>query len=206
MLWPSPYCFLMLAEEMRGEITQDACMCEAQILFQKKVQSTIQELSRKHILLHERLWRITFLKLWILCERKCFVPLEMLDICLAWVAGCYSRFVLLILLLMSIHDILIYSLSFQDFKYNFQLYFLDSLSTWWTFRQSNPDWGRAAVLRTAVKTCSRLAMNPIIFNLQKSSVTLTKCLKMLYIINIYFAFTMLSGSTSVKYVITGVNV
>ncbi|XP_029973369.1 matrilin-3-like [Salarias fasciatus] len=38
------------SQEMRGEITQDACMCEAQILFQKKVQSTIQELSRKHIL------------------------------------------------------------------------------------------------------------------------------------------------------------
>uniref|UniRef100_A0A3P8RBK4 Matrilin 3b n=1 Tax=Astatotilapia calliptera TaxID=8154 RepID=A0A3P8RBK4_ASTCA len=32
------------------EITEDACMCEAQIVFQKKVQSTIQELSRKHIL------------------------------------------------------------------------------------------------------------------------------------------------------------
>lgn len=42
--------FLILPEEMRGEITQDACMCEAQIVFQKKVQSTIQELSRKHIL------------------------------------------------------------------------------------------------------------------------------------------------------------
>lgn len=35
---------------MRSEITEDACMCEAQIVFQKKVQSTIQELSRKHIL------------------------------------------------------------------------------------------------------------------------------------------------------------
>lgn len=42
--------FLILSEEMRSEITQDACMCEAQIVFQKKVQSTIQELSRKHIL------------------------------------------------------------------------------------------------------------------------------------------------------------
>uniref|UniRef100_A0A3B3ZRB8 VWFA domain-containing protein n=1 Tax=Periophthalmus magnuspinnatus TaxID=409849 RepID=A0A3B3ZRB8_9GOBI len=38
-------------EEMRSEITQDACMCEAQIVFQKKVQSTIQELTRKNILL-----------------------------------------------------------------------------------------------------------------------------------------------------------
>uniref|UniRef100_A0A8P4GQA0 Matrilin 3b n=1 Tax=Dicentrarchus labrax TaxID=13489 RepID=A0A8P4GQA0_DICLA len=38
------------SQEMRSEITQDACMCEAQIVFQKKVQSTIQELSRKHIL------------------------------------------------------------------------------------------------------------------------------------------------------------
>ncbi|KAM9842989.1 uncharacterized protein ACBR49_014376 [Aulostomus maculatus] len=38
------------SQEMRGEITQDACMCEAQILFQKKVQSTIQDLSRRHIL------------------------------------------------------------------------------------------------------------------------------------------------------------
>ncbi|XP_039642651.1 matrilin-3b isoform X3 [Perca fluviatilis] len=35
------------SQEMRGETTQDACMCEAQIVFQKKVQSTIQELSRK---------------------------------------------------------------------------------------------------------------------------------------------------------------
>lgn len=42
---------LILSEELRSEITQDACMCEAQIVFQKKVQSTIQELSRKHILL-----------------------------------------------------------------------------------------------------------------------------------------------------------
>ncbi|XP_054653725.1 matrilin-3-like isoform X2 [Dunckerocampus dactyliophorus] len=36
-----------LCEEMRSEITQDACKCEAQILFQKKVQSTIQDLSRR---------------------------------------------------------------------------------------------------------------------------------------------------------------
>ncbi|XP_006799455.1 matrilin-3-like isoform X1 [Neolamprologus brichardi] len=35
------------SQEMRSEITEDACMCEAQIVFQKKVQSTIQELSRK---------------------------------------------------------------------------------------------------------------------------------------------------------------
>ncbi|XP_028251837.1 matrilin-3-like [Parambassis ranga] len=35
------------SQEMRSEITQDACMCEAQIVFQKKVQSTIQELNRK---------------------------------------------------------------------------------------------------------------------------------------------------------------
>ncbi|XP_076605426.1 uncharacterized protein LOC143332062 isoform X6 [Chaetodon auriga] len=35
------------SQEMRSEIIQDACMCEAQIVFQKKVQSTIQELSRK---------------------------------------------------------------------------------------------------------------------------------------------------------------
>ncbi|XP_055087245.1 matrilin-3-like [Periophthalmus magnuspinnatus] len=39
------------SQEMRSEITQDACMCEAQIVFQKKVQSTIQELTRKNILL-----------------------------------------------------------------------------------------------------------------------------------------------------------
>ncbi|KAM4542790.1 uncharacterized protein PAE49_019290 [Odontesthes bonariensis] len=38
------------SQELRSEITEDACMCEAQIVFQKKVQSTIQELSRKHIL------------------------------------------------------------------------------------------------------------------------------------------------------------
>ncbi|XP_041668862.1 matrilin-3-like [Cheilinus undulatus] len=35
------------SQEMRSEITEDACMCEAQILFQKKVHTTIQELSRK---------------------------------------------------------------------------------------------------------------------------------------------------------------
>lgn len=45
-----PRIFLILSEELRSEITEDACMCEAQIVFQKKVQSTIQELSRKHIL------------------------------------------------------------------------------------------------------------------------------------------------------------
>uniref|UniRef100_A0A3Q4MMV1 Matrilin 3b n=1 Tax=Neolamprologus brichardi TaxID=32507 RepID=A0A3Q4MMV1_NEOBR len=33
-----------LCEEMRSEITEDACMCEAQIVFQKKVQSTIQDM------------------------------------------------------------------------------------------------------------------------------------------------------------------
>ncbi|XP_056282708.1 matrilin-3-like [Pseudoliparis swirei] len=38
------------SQEMRSEITEDACMCEAQIVFQKKVHSAIQELSRKHIL------------------------------------------------------------------------------------------------------------------------------------------------------------
>uniref|UniRef100_A0A665V4F9 Matrilin 3b n=1 Tax=Echeneis naucrates TaxID=173247 RepID=A0A665V4F9_ECHNA len=32
-----------LCEEMRSEITEDACMCEAQILFQKKVQTSIQD-------------------------------------------------------------------------------------------------------------------------------------------------------------------
>lgn len=41
---------LFLSEEMRSEITQDACMCEAQVAFQKKVQSTIQDLTRKNIL------------------------------------------------------------------------------------------------------------------------------------------------------------
>ena len=35
---------------MRGEITEDACMCEAQVAFQKKVQSTFQDLNKKHIL------------------------------------------------------------------------------------------------------------------------------------------------------------
>ncbi|XP_056152321.1 matrilin-3-like [Lampris incognitus] len=35
------------SKEMRSEISEDACMCEAQIVFQKKVQSTIQELTRK---------------------------------------------------------------------------------------------------------------------------------------------------------------
>lgn len=44
------YICLIVSEELRSEITQDACMCEAQIMFQKKVHLTIQELSRKHIL------------------------------------------------------------------------------------------------------------------------------------------------------------
>ncbi|XP_014848241.1 PREDICTED: matrilin-3-like isoform X9 [Poecilia mexicana] len=35
------------SQEMRSEISEDACMCEAQIVFQKKVQSAIQELTRK---------------------------------------------------------------------------------------------------------------------------------------------------------------
>lgn len=39
-----------LSEELRSEITQDACMCEAQIMFQEKVQSALRELNRKHIL------------------------------------------------------------------------------------------------------------------------------------------------------------
>ncbi|MEQ2225640.1 hypothetical protein ILYODFUR_019570 [Ilyodon furcidens] len=38
------------SQELRSEITEDACMCEAQLVFQKKVQSAIQELTRKHIL------------------------------------------------------------------------------------------------------------------------------------------------------------
>uniref|UniRef100_A0A8C5B1H2 Matrilin-3 n=1 Tax=Gadus morhua TaxID=8049 RepID=A0A8C5B1H2_GADMO len=35
------------SQEMRGEITEDACMCEAQVAFQKKVQSTFQDLNKK---------------------------------------------------------------------------------------------------------------------------------------------------------------
>ncbi|XP_061599177.1 matrilin-3-like isoform X2 [Cololabis saira] len=35
------------SQEMRSEITEDACMCEAQLVFQRTVQSAIQELSRK---------------------------------------------------------------------------------------------------------------------------------------------------------------
>uniref|UniRef100_A0A3B5LUP8 Matrilin 3b n=1 Tax=Xiphophorus couchianus TaxID=32473 RepID=A0A3B5LUP8_9TELE len=38
------------SQEMRSEISEDACMCEAQIVFQKKVQSAIQELTWKNIL------------------------------------------------------------------------------------------------------------------------------------------------------------
>ncbi|KAM9777546.1 matrilin-3-like [Neosynchiropus ocellatus] len=38
------------SQEMRSEISEDACMCEAQITFQKKVQSTLQDLNQKHIL------------------------------------------------------------------------------------------------------------------------------------------------------------
>lgn len=44
--------FVILSEELRSKITQDACKCEAQIMFQEKVQSAFQELNRKHILYH----------------------------------------------------------------------------------------------------------------------------------------------------------
>ncbi|XP_037097943.1 matrilin-3-like isoform X3 [Syngnathus acus] len=46
------------SQEMRSEITQDACKCEAQILFQKKVQTTIQDLSRRLDDLSERMNQI----------------------------------------------------------------------------------------------------------------------------------------------------
>lgn len=42
--------FLILSEELRSAITQDACMCDAQIMFQKKVQAAIRELNKRHIL------------------------------------------------------------------------------------------------------------------------------------------------------------
>ncbi|XP_053700592.1 matrilin-3-like [Synchiropus splendidus] len=35
------------SQEMRSEVSEDACMCEAQIIFQKKVQSTLQDLNEK---------------------------------------------------------------------------------------------------------------------------------------------------------------
>ncbi|XP_042243696.1 matrilin-3-like isoform X13 [Thunnus maccoyii] len=35
------------SQEVSRKVTQDACMCEAQILFQKNVQSALQELTRK---------------------------------------------------------------------------------------------------------------------------------------------------------------
>ncbi|KAM6980657.1 matrilin-3-like [Aplochiton taeniatus] len=38
------------SQELRGKTLEDQCMCEAQIAFQKKIQSTIQELTKKHIL------------------------------------------------------------------------------------------------------------------------------------------------------------
>lgn len=49
-----------LSEELRSEITQDACMCEAQIMFQEKVQSAFWELNRKHILftLESRIYKL----------------------------------------------------------------------------------------------------------------------------------------------------
>ncbi|XP_049595695.1 matrilin-3-like isoform X3 [Syngnathus scovelli] len=46
------------SQEMRSEITQDACKCEAQILFQKKVQTTIQDLTRRLDDLSERMNQI----------------------------------------------------------------------------------------------------------------------------------------------------
>ncbi|KAL2099194.1 hypothetical protein ACEWY4_005674 [Coilia grayii] len=38
------------SQEARAEVTEDPCMCEAQIAFQKKVQMTIQDLTNKYIL------------------------------------------------------------------------------------------------------------------------------------------------------------
>ncbi|KAB5582179.1 hypothetical protein PHYPO_G00184190 [Pangasianodon hypophthalmus] len=40
------------AKEARGDLTEDACMCEAQIAFQKKVHHSIKEINGKHILSH----------------------------------------------------------------------------------------------------------------------------------------------------------
>ncbi|XP_076156136.1 matrilin-3b [Alosa pseudoharengus] len=39
------------SQEVQGTVTEDPCMCEAQIAFQRKVQATIQDLTSRHILL-----------------------------------------------------------------------------------------------------------------------------------------------------------
>ncbi|KAG5266080.1 hypothetical protein AALO_G00249560 [Alosa alosa] len=38
------------SQEVQGTVTEDPCMCEAQIAFQRKVQATIQDLTSRHIL------------------------------------------------------------------------------------------------------------------------------------------------------------
>lgn len=38
--------------EARSDLVEDACMCEAQIVFQKKVHHSIKEINGKHILSH----------------------------------------------------------------------------------------------------------------------------------------------------------
>lgn len=62
MLTDSVCVCVVLSEELRSVTTQDACMCEAQIMFQEKVQSAFQELNRKHIL-----WK-TYINVVLLCS------------------------------------------------------------------------------------------------------------------------------------------
>jgi len=39
-----------LSEEARGDLTENACMCEAQMAFQRNVHTSIQTLTSRHIL------------------------------------------------------------------------------------------------------------------------------------------------------------
>lgn len=41
--------------EARSDLVEDACMCEAQIAFQKKVHHSIKEINNQHILSHHSL-------------------------------------------------------------------------------------------------------------------------------------------------------
>lgn len=41
---------ISFTEEARGDLTENACMCEAQIAFQRKVHNSIQTLTSRHIL------------------------------------------------------------------------------------------------------------------------------------------------------------
>lgn len=136
-------------------------MCEAQIVFQKKVQSTIQELSRKHILYACKtqkdsvwIWYKTLkcliimwdkYMLYISCHQKIFFQL------LGKLLKLYLNLNLCWFIVMHFYKYPVSWWTGQHCNCTSELYFLDLVFTWWTFQQSGPDWGPTAVLRTTMK-------------------------------------------------------